>query len=171
MGNLGNIVDSIYLPRGTDDTKRAQALEAIKDRQDLIESTGDYTQLLIFPEGATSNGTSLLTFKKGAFIAEKTVTPVVMKFSVNTSAVNPAYDVIELLPLAIMQLSWSCITVDLIQLPDFQPNEFLFEKHANQGAERWNVFAWAVRTVMADIGGFKFSDVPHRTKMVYESYM
>jgi len=43
MGNLGNIVDSIYLPRGTDDTKRAQALEAIKDRQDLIESTGEYT--------------------------------------------------------------------------------------------------------------------------------
>jgi hypothetical protein len=32
MSNLGNIVDSIYLPRGGTDEKRLAALNAIKDR-------------------------------------------------------------------------------------------------------------------------------------------
>jgi hypothetical protein len=32
MGNLGNVVDSIYLPRGGTDEKRLAALNAIKDR-------------------------------------------------------------------------------------------------------------------------------------------
>jgi len=119
MGSLGDIVDSIYLPRSSSDEKRQQALNQIRDRQDLIESTGEYTQLLIFAEGGTTNGTSLLTFKKGAFMAEKSVMPVIMKFNVNETSVNPAYDVIELLPLAILQLSWSCIQCDLIELPTF----------------------------------------------------
>jgi hypothetical protein len=35
-------------------------------------------------------------------MAEKSVMPVIMKFNVNETSVNPAYDVIELLPLAIL---------------------------------------------------------------------
>lgn len=76
MGNLGNVVDSIYLPRGGTDEKRAAALKAIEDRQELIEQTGDYTTLLVFPEGGTTNGSGLIKFKKGAFFAEKSVMPV-----------------------------------------------------------------------------------------------
>ena len=46
----------------------------------MIETTGKYFPLLIFPEGGTTNGTSLINFKKGAFIAEKTVRPVILKW-------------------------------------------------------------------------------------------
>jgi 1-acyl-sn-glycerol-3-phosphate acyltransferase len=98
---LANIIDSIYLPRGSSEEKRQAALAAIKDRQDLIESTGEYTTLLIFPEGGTTNGSGLIKFKKGAFFAEKTVRPVMMKYNL-TGTVSPAYDTIELLPLAIL---------------------------------------------------------------------
>ena len=101
MSNLGNVVDSIYLPRGGTDEKRMAALNAIKDRQDLIESTGEYTSLLVFPEGGTTNGSGLIKFKKGAFYAEKTVKPVMMKYNLNGS-VSVAYDTIEILPLAIL---------------------------------------------------------------------
>jgi 1-acyl-sn-glycerol-3-phosphate acyltransferase len=60
MSNLGNVVDSIYVPRGGTEEKRLAALNAIKDRQDLIESTGEYTTLLVFPEGGTTNGSGLI---------------------------------------------------------------------------------------------------------------
>lgn len=92
-------------------------------------------------------------------------------FSVDTSSVSPAYDVIELLPLAIFQLSWSCITVTLVELPDFEPNEYLFTTHADKGNDRWEIFAWAVRSVIAEAGGLRLNTVPHRVKMVYEGYM
>ena len=118
MGNLGNVVDSIYLPRGGTDEKRMAALNAIKDRQDLIESTGEYTTLLVFPEGGTTNGSGLIKFKKGAFFAEKTVKPVMMKYNLQGS-VSVAYDTIEILPLAILQLSWSCMSCTVIELPEF----------------------------------------------------
>ncbi len=71
MSNIANVIDSIYIPRGGTEEKRNQVLALIKDRQDLIESSGKYFPLLIFPEGGTTNGSSLLKFKKGAFISGK----------------------------------------------------------------------------------------------------
>jgi 1-acyl-sn-glycerol-3-phosphate acyltransferase len=53
----------------------------------------------MFPEGGTTNGSSLLKFKKGAFLAECSVKPIVLNYSLE-STVSPAYDVIELFPLA-----------------------------------------------------------------------
>lgn len=77
----------------------------------------------------------------------------------------------EFLPLAIIQLSWTCFRCDLTVLPDFQPTEYLFETHANQGKERWEIFAWAIRDIMCYQGDFDRCDIPLRKKLEYESYM
>ena len=71
-------------------------------------------------------------------------------------AISPAYDIIEFFPLVMMQLSlppcyYSC---KVIQLPDFEPNEYLFEKHASRGESRWEIYAWAIRDIMMNQGGF-----------------
>ena len=39
-------------------------------------------------------------------------------------------------------------------LPDFQPNEYLFETHKDKGTERWEIYAWAVRDIMMKAGNF-----------------
>ena len=67
----------------------------------MIEITGKYFPLLIFPEGGTTNGSSLINFKKGAFIAEKTVRPVILKWGLEGSVI-PSFDIIEMLPLVIL---------------------------------------------------------------------
>lgn len=100
MGKLALLLDSIFLPRGSTDEKRKEALDTIAERQDLIEKTGDYNPLLVFVEGATTNNTALLKFKRGAFISEKRVKPVLVNWKVNTC--HPAYDTIEVLVLAIL---------------------------------------------------------------------
>jgi len=46
----------------------------------------------------------------------------------------------------------------LIELPAFQPNEYLYTKHADKGKERWEIFAWAVRAAMADAANMMVSD-------------
>ena len=81
--------------------KRNEAIQLIKDRQALIEQTGEYVPLLVFPEGGTTNGSSLIKFKKGAFLSEKRVTPMILQYDQDTS-VSAAYDIIELLPLAVL---------------------------------------------------------------------
>tara|TARA_B110000285_G_C15084382_1_gene595308 strand:+ start:547 stop:987 length:441 start_codon:yes stop_codon:yes gene_type:complete len=42
MGKLGAMVDSIFIPRGGTEEKRLAALNAIKDRQTLIEEKGGF---------------------------------------------------------------------------------------------------------------------------------
>jgi hypothetical protein len=39
-------------------------------------------------------------------------------------------------------------------MPDFTPNEFMFEKFADKGLERWEVYAWVVRDAIIKAGGF-----------------
>jgi 1-acyl-sn-glycerol-3-phosphate acyltransferase len=117
LGTLANVIDSIYIPRGGNAQSKAKALMAIRDRQELIEQTGQYAPFLIFPEGGTTNGTCIITMKQGAFFAEKTVRPLFMKYKYNL--VSPAFDIMEFLPLAILQLSWACFTCDVWVLPDF----------------------------------------------------
>lgn len=90
LGKLINCLDSIYIPRGGSDAKRAEALKAIGDRQELIEETGKFAPFLVFAEGGTTNGSSILKFKKGAFYSEKTIRPVFMNYLYWT--LNPAFD-------------------------------------------------------------------------------
>ena len=142
----------------------------IADRQELIESSGSYVPLLVFPEGGTTNGSSLIKFKKGAFLTEKRCTPMVYKYDQDGS-VSAAYDIIEILVLAILQLSWSCGKVKLLVLPDFEPTEYLFETHKDKGTERWEIYAWALREAMMKYGDLKPCDIPLRQKMIYEGYM
>jgi 1-acyl-sn-glycerol-3-phosphate acyltransferase len=152
LGNLIDALDSIYIPRGGSEEKKAKALAAIRQRQELIEETGKYQPFLIFAEGGTSNGTGIISFKKGAFFAEKTVRPIFVKYGYHT--LNPAFDTIEFLPLLILTLSWGFYNFEVTVLPDFTPNEFLFEQHADKGQERWEIYAWAVRDAIIKGGKF-----------------
>jgi 1-acyl-sn-glycerol-3-phosphate acyltransferase len=117
IGTLCDVIDSIYIPRGGSPEKRAQALAAIRDRQELIEQTGQYAPFLIFAEGGTTNGSCVLSLKKGAFFAEKTIRP--MYLSYRASTIHPAFDVMEFLPLTILQMSWTCYKCDVTVMPDF----------------------------------------------------
>ena len=56
-------------------------------------------------------------------------------------------------------------------MPDFQPNEYLFETHADKGADRWEIYAWAVRDAMAKVGRLNTSDMPLKIKIQYEKHM
>lgn len=169
VGNLIDALDSIYIPRGGSEEKKAKALADIRERQELIEETGKYTPFLIFAEGGTTNGTQVMKFKKGGFFAEKTVKPCFIKY--NYFSLNPAFDTIEFLPLAILTLSWAFYKSEVTLLPDFCPNEYLFEKHADKGEERWEIYAWAIRDIIVKQGGFKECDLMFRHKLLYEKYM
>jgi len=89
-----------------------------------------------------------MPFKKGAFIAEKTIRPVFLRYAHGT--VDTAWDTIDALPILIFSLSWGCYHCQVNALPDFRPTEYLFEEHADKGKERWEIYAWAVRSVLCE---------------------
>ena len=128
-----------------------------------------FPPLCIFPEGGTSNSRYLLSFKKGAFIGEKTVRPVVLKY--NYTNFSPCYDIMPFIPLVILTMSYGWFTCTVKVLPPFKPNEYLFETHADKGKDRWEIYAWAVREVMAKAGPLIKNDQPYREKLKYEAIL
>jgi lysophosphatidylcholine acyltransferase/lyso-PAF acetyltransferase len=122
--------------------------------------------LVIYPEGTTTNGTCILPFKKGAFMAETTYKPVVLKYS-DRNSFSTSYDCIRLDSLIFMNLSWCFMRATVLDLPEFQPNEYLFKKHADKGKERWEIIAWALRDIMSKAGKLRKNELKIRDKRFY----
>lgn len=163
------VLDSIYINRGADEASRQKIVKDICDRQNAIEETGKYAPLLLFPEGATTNNSALLKFRRGAFIGEKRVKPTYMKFPHHT--MSPDYCVIDFWPMLIMNLCWRGLKCHVNIMPDFEPNEYLFETHKDKGTERWEIFAWAVRDIISKTGDFKLCNIKLQDKVSYYNYM
>lgn len=164
-----SVLDSIFIDRGADEATRQRTIKTICDRQSLIEETGKYAPLAVFVEGATSNGTHLLKFRRGAFLGEKRVTPMFLNYPVH--GFSTAYDCVDFMPLVIMNLCWAGLKCEVNIMPDFEPNDYMFKKHADKGTERWEIFAWAVRDVMAKTGNFTPSQLTLAEKTEYYKYM
>ena len=82
----------MFIPRGKSKEDKEQIIAEITKRQNLIESTGLLNPVLMFPEGRTTNGSSLVNFKRAAFITEKRVKPIILDYQ--NAAVHPAFDTI-----------------------------------------------------------------------------
>lgn len=78
LGDLMREMDVIFVDRSSDNS-RQHTLDAIGEH--CREWTPGSRPLLIFPEGKTTNGESLLPFKKGAFMAGLPVRPVIMVYT------------------------------------------------------------------------------------------
>lgn len=132
----------------------------------------------MFPEGSTTNGTTLIKFKRGAFASMRPVTPCFVKMG--ESLVNPCYDVLDFWHLVIfMMSSFSGYCTTLHIMPTFVPNDYMLKKFAHKVAKRddlepvepWEIYAWCVRDAMAAESGMKVSDMPLSKKIEYENFM
>lgn len=110
-----------------------------------------------------------MPYKRGAFAALRAVKPVILKYSYGT--VSPAWDVVPFWPLIIMQMSLFDFKCEVLELPTFIPNEYLFTHHANKAKGKWEIYAWAIREIMSFAGDIEKNDAPYRDKLQYESVL
>jgi hypothetical protein len=94
-----------------------------------------------------------LSFKKGAFAGLNTVEPVVMKYK--WDRVSPTWEGIPFIAHASLMTMYGTYACEVNVLPNFMPNDYLFETHKDKGNDKWEIYAWAVRDVMAKFGGFE----------------
>jgi lysophosphatidylcholine acyltransferase/lyso-PAF acetyltransferase len=129
-------IQAIAVDRASREAKDA-ALEQLKQRC----SNPEERPLMVFPEGTCTNRSSLITFKRGAFIAGQPVQPIVLEwpycfFDPTWSAAGP-----NRLILVFRLLSQVYNRMRVHFLPVYYPNE---EEKANP-----ELFARNVRDVMA----------------------
>ena len=78
VGPLSEVLGSVFVGRvgeGAQESKKA-VFKAIMDRQKDYMAGKTKARFCIFPEGSTTNGEYLLSFKKGAFASLLPVQPV-----------------------------------------------------------------------------------------------
>jgi 1-acyl-sn-glycerol-3-phosphate acyltransferase len=80
LSSMIKFTQGIFITRGGTKEERELQIQQIIDRQEAVEQNPDWNPICIYPEGTQSNGSALLQFKKGAFVAMKAVTPVVIKY-------------------------------------------------------------------------------------------
>jgi 1-acyl-sn-glycerol-3-phosphate acyltransferase len=78
VGKLMKEMDTVFVDRSDGDSRHA-TMEAIKTH--CSEWCLGQRPMLIFPEGTTTNGESILEFKKGAFVPGVPVRPVLLVYT------------------------------------------------------------------------------------------
>ena len=164
FGKVGMALNTIFFDRVGSKEEKDKIVEEISSRQKAIyENKGEGVNLHIFPEGATTNNTHLIPFKKGVFSALLPVRPIVVKYS--SSYFNPAHDVMPMHIHFVILLSQIVNHIEVTQLPVFAPNEYLFKTHMKTGEEKWQVYAEAVRQCMSDASGLPKSETTLQKKI------
>lgn len=147
---------------------RAQLLEDIKTRQIKAEK-GEMPPLLIYPEGATTNGSHIIKFKKGAFMSLRKIKPHVSTFKCLTN-IRPVHGDAISIPdytVVLFQIGFAIFTIQ--ELPVFEPNEYFWKNHWQEGKEeKWECYARVMRQIMAEVGGLKTSELQAEDKVAYK---
>ena len=127
---------------------------------------------MILPEGTQSNGKYLIPFKRGAFESLMTVIPIVTIYTKCTSYMRPSWECLGFLEqIFLVGTAPGYYTAELIKLPPFKPNDYLYEKFADKGKTKAAIFAWAAREVMAKAGNLPTIEVTSREKAIYKDFM
>ena len=58
-------------------------------------------------------------------------------------------------------------------MPDFTPNPWMLERHADRGDEPWQIYAWCVRDAISKHSGIKTLDekLSLKDKLAFEALM
>jgi len=84
---------------------------------------------------------------------------------------SPTWEGMPFIAHAALMYMYGTFHVDVHVLPPFKPNDYLFETHKEQGKEKWEVYAWAVRDVMARFGSFNKATQTNSEKIMYKNFM
>lgn len=79
IGFMAQAMNSIFIDRKSKKNKQ-KILEILKKRAQILKTEKNQNDVVIFAEGTTSNGKSILNFKKGAFVLNSPIQIIGLKY-------------------------------------------------------------------------------------------
>lgn len=137
---LGRIVKAVQpiLVNRENSRNKLFTIDQIKKR---AKTDSDWSQLLVFPEGTTTNATCLITFKPGAFIPGLPVQPVVVEYKNRLDTMTWTWMGPNAIKCTLLTLCQLNNKMEVTYLPVYNPND---EEKADA-----KLFAKNVRAKMA----------------------
>ena len=149
-------------------SERDLIVSQIEQRQIAAEQ-GELPPVVIFPEGATTNGTSVITFKRGAFNSLRAVKPYFSKTWSLTGIMPVHGDSISFISLMFIIFGCGIATYTLHEMPVFKPNDYFWTNHWDGKEEKWRLYARVMQQIIAETGGFELSLSTLEDKLEYRN--
>lgn len=167
VGMFAKMHHCIFINRD-DPVERERITQMIKDRIELVEK-GQMKPLLIFPEGTTTNGRSLMKFKKGAFFAMKPFYVYGVVYA-GDGSFSPCYDLIHPLFSLFLYLSRFTNTVEYLRFDEpIDPLWILQQKGLDPKVEEnWEVVAEETKKLMCFAFGMKSDNSSFQEKKKFD---
>jgi len=152
FGPTAKALRAIFVKRESRDNKEG-VMTQIKERIDLYKQDPHTTpQLIIFPEGTTSNGEYLISFKKGAFMHLTPVKIYAVKYT--NPNYSPAFDSLGIAKSFLFALLQFRNSITVYDLGVFDPTYLNLKSE-----DDWPIYAEKVKSIMLKALGAKSSEL------------
>ena len=156
FGKIAIGLQSIFVDRNDNNSRKNTLAQVLQKQKDFIEGK-PVMPLMIFPEGTTTSGRHLLSFKKGAFFNLLPVKPNFILPNLNNNfhlgcgstkvGINYGRTLTEFF-----------VQTEFVELPIMTPNDYMFNNFKDYGKEKWEIYGEVARGILCALGGFKKSD-------------
>jgi lysophosphatidylcholine acyltransferase/lyso-PAF acetyltransferase len=160
IGTIAKGLQTLFVQRESKE-HRDDVVIRLKERINKFEKNPLTTsQVLIFPEGTTTNGEYIISFKKGAF---SNLTPLKLyAIKYNKKNYSPAFDSLELGRSFLFTLTQFYNSVTLYDLGVYYPDHLKLKSE-----DDWQIYANKVKDIFLKVLNAKSSEMGFGDKMVY----
>eukprot|EP01017_Pseudomicrothorax_dubius_P034851 TRINITY_DN4820_c0_g2_i1.p1 TRINITY_DN4820_c0_g2~~TRINITY_DN4820_c0_g2_i1.p1 ORF type:complete len:361 (-),score=65.45 TRINITY_DN4820_c0_g2_i1:161-1243(-) len=155
---VAKAMQCLFVDRDNSDERNA-LLDELNQRISDIRTNPLAKPLILFPEGTTTNGQALISFKKGAFAPLVPVSIYCLKYE---SMISPSLDSIGDLYAVILPLLQFSNKLTLFQLGTYYPDHLKLK-----GEDDWERYAQAIKNIMLKTLQIQDSSLGYREKSVY----
>lgn len=161
FGSGATALGTIFLQRDSKDKRDDVTTQIEKRIEDFGNSPGTTPPVLIFPEGTTSNGEYILSFKKGAFVNRTPLRLYAIKYT--NKNFSPAFDTLGIGKLFLFTLLQFKNSVTVYDLGTYYP-DYLNLK----GEEDWQEYATRIKHIYVKALGLKATDMGFQDMITYQ---
>ncbi|KAJ0231765.1 hypothetical protein HA466_0296280 [Hirschfeldia incana] len=159
VGLISKCLGCVYVQREAKSPDFKGVSGTVNERVREAHRNKSAPTIMLFPEGTTTNGDYLLTFKTGAFLAGTPVLPVILKYPYERF--SAAWDTISGARHVLFLLCQFVNHLEVIRLPVYYPSQ---EEKDNP-----KLYASNVRRLMASEGNMILSDLGLGDKRIYHA--
>ncbi|XP_013591127.1 PREDICTED: lysophospholipid acyltransferase LPEAT1 isoform X1 [Brassica oleracea var. oleracea] len=159
VGLISKCLGCVYVQREAKSPDFKGVSGTVNERVREAHKNKSAPTIMLFPEGTTTNGDYLLTFKTGAFLAGTPVLPVILKYPYERF--SAAWDTISGARHVLFLLCQFVNHLEVIRLPVYYPSQ---EEKDNP-----KLYASNVRKLMASEGNLILSDLGLGDKRIYHA--
>ncbi|CAM9001401.1 unnamed protein product [Rhodiola kirilowii] len=159
VGLISKCLGCVFVQRESKSPDFKGVSGVVTERVREAHQNKDAPMMMLFPEGTTTNGDYLLSFKTGAFLSKAPVLPVILRYPYRR--LSPAWDSISGARHVLFLLCQFVNFIEVTRLPVYYPSE--------KEKDNPKLYADNVRQLMAREGNLKMSDIGLAEKRIYHA--